>query len=89
MNTPMPEGYHFESAPEGYHFEVVPDPDWKVESRGFCRRCNSPAVATLFRVARYRTGLRIRVPWRYCREHMYGRWIDDGAVVHRILRPNA
>lgn len=85
---PAPSG----EAPEGYEW-VASDEDsfleWKVpavSSLG-CRftekriTCGKPAAATLFRGSK--TGTR---PYNYCADHLYGRWIENGKVMHWRLR---
>lgn len=76
--------------PPGYHFEARPDPDWRLEVGGTCRRprCGQPAIAALNRGwVSYRT----RPPrrrdswWAYCAEHLYGHWIEDGQIMHWFL----
>jgi hypothetical protein len=74
--------------PEGYELVAVLDEDWQVdETRRPCRRasgrgtpaCRKPSAAVLYRGERRR-------PWGYCPDHLYGRWIEDGRVMHWILR---
>jgi hypothetical protein len=91
---PMPE-----QAPDGYHWEAVPDTSlrWRVieglapiVSRR-CRygrpSCKRPAVAELNRGSYHiLTGRRIDSWWAYCEHHLYGSWIEDGAVVGWVLR---
>lgn len=74
-------------APAGYeHVPIEEGPDWKVERVGQCRfmvnrrGCGRPAVAALDR------GQRAKNWWRYCPEHMYGRWIENGRVMYWGLR---
>lgn len=75
---PEPWGY----APYGFHFETFHPTDWEMGGGGrICRQkgCRNDAVATLYRTARYSTGPR-QMPWRYCADHLYGAWIEDGQV---------
>lgn len=82
--------------PEGYELAAVPDPDWRLVSgkrcrmrEGQCSTCGSDAVAELDRGwgARYgRHRSREHDWWAYCPDHMYGRWIEGGQVMHWILR---
>jgi hypothetical protein len=70
---------------------VAADADWEVtdEVGRRCRfvagqrrtACGRPAVARLMR------GRRRRTWWYYCGEHLYGRWVEAGRVVHSVLRP--
>ena len=70
---------------------------WKAEQAGeewrpytgrlTCRRrlvgnrtCTTRAVAEM------RRGVTRPAWWAYCASHMYGRWIEDGKVMHWILR---
>lgn len=64
------------------------DPEWRLasgaESELACRqpKCGKPAVAGLLR--RYGSSTR---RWWYCADHLYGRVIEDGAVlVLRLVR---
>lgn len=79
--------------PEGFHFEAVQeDSDWITPpiGAGRCRgnagsghrACGAPAVVTLMRRRSWRNGYSGQTPWDYCAEHMYGRWIEDGKVMH-------
>ena len=82
--------------PEGYELVAVPEEDdWRVEdgSEG-CRRatghngppCGRPAVMALRRTSPLgRWGPTVQW-WRYCAEHSYGRWVENGQVMHWILR---
>jgi hypothetical protein len=75
------------------------DSDWRLDE-GRCRRavsktegsrstgpCRKPAVAALNR-GRHNphTGKRSDSWWRYCADHLYGRWIEDGQVMRWVLR---
>jgi hypothetical protein len=77
--------------PEGFRLAAVPDEGWRLASgeprrcsRLVCNvRCGRDAVAELMRMRR---GRRTRPAWwGYCPEHMYGRWVEDGKVMHWIL----
>jgi hypothetical protein len=62
--------------PEGFLPEWVADPEWKVGGDGKkCRMkgCKEPSVAALRRKHRGRL-------WYYCRDHLYGRKIEEGVV---------
>lgn len=78
--------------PDGFHFEAVEDARWRVGTGQIfsCRqpKCENNAVATFMRVAHYKSGRR-DVPYRYCADHMYGRWIEDGKVLNWRLVPDA
>lgn len=54
-------------------------------------RCPNLAAAELNRPTRTRYRAWDAPPvsrwWAYCPEHMYGRWVEDGQVMHWILRP--
>ena len=75
MSRPVPG----REAPPGYRFVAVPeDPaHWRASPGGKCRRqcCPGPAVAAVWRPGTLRSSW-----WRYCAEHLYGRWVEDGAV---------
>lgn len=81
--------------PEGCEVVAIEDPEWRLTSDSrMCRMrggkrfgsvCIRDAVAELDRS---------HVPgrqnwWAYCLDHMYGRWIEDGKVMHWILREKA
>lgn len=64
---------------------VADDGDWQLDDSRHCRRqgpghvtCGEPSVISL---RRGRSGL-----WGYCISHTFGRWIEDGRVMHWILR---
>lgn len=84
---------------EGYELVVVEEgPDWRLESGLRCRQrgeatrnaCGKPSLIALNR------GRRTRMPdwsyrktdswWGYCKNHMYGRWVEDGKVMKWIFR---
>ena len=79
-----------EPAPEGCEYVAVPDTDWRLVEGKRCRQplCPQPSVAELARTATmYRKGGAEQTRWyAYCADHLYGRWIEDGQVMHRILR---
>lgn len=85
-----PHGW--DEIPEGHEVVAVPEgPEWRTEdgSRA-CSRvggpaerhqpCDTPSVLALQR------GTVRRQWWHYCPEHSYGRWVEDGRVMHWILR---
>lgn len=88
MTRPEPH-----EAPDGFEYVAVPDAHWRIASGKRCRasgqrgrsRCPNDCVAELNRSG-WRDGAAPRW-WAYCSEHMYGRWIEDGKVVHYVLRP--
>lgn len=78
--------------PEGFELVAVPDDDWRVEGGRECTRqlaghrvCHAPSVASLNRGKMTRRG---PVPawWPYCPAHLYNRWIENGQVMHWVLR---
>lgn len=87
----------YSPAPEGHEWVAVPDQTWRLVDEHQttaasptgkrCRLmltghtyCRQPAVAELKR------GTRRPRWWAYCPEHMYGRWIENGQVMHWVLR---
>lgn len=87
MTRPAPD----REVPEGYELVAVEDRSWRLVSGKRCRwygggyfqaTCGAPAVAEL---DRDRTGRRPKW-WAYCPDHLYGRWIENGQVMHWILR---
>jgi hypothetical protein len=80
-----PHGW--DETPGGHEVVAIIDPEWEVDAAGRpCRRafgrgtpaCGKPSAAVLPRGER-------RVLWGYCPEHMYGRWVEEGFVMHWIL----
>lgn len=83
--------------PEGHEVVAIIDPDWRVVERPKrCRRqpsqqqkaCGKDAVAEVNRGGRMRANRRGATRdswWAYCPEHMYGRWVEEGFVMHWIL----
>jgi hypothetical protein len=78
--------------PEGHEVIAIIDPDWDADAGGTCmwrggayfsKACDGEAVATLLR------GWKRKQRWRYCPEHMYGRWVEAGFVMHWILVKSA
>jgi hypothetical protein len=74
---------------EGFEYVAEVDPDWALKTGMPCRftvgpghrACCRPSVARLDRHNR-----RNRF-WSYCADHLYGRWIEDGQVMHWVLCP--
>lgn len=86
--SPAPEGFVWTSRAEG--------DDWRIEHGKQCRmldghprrRCPKLTVAALNRGRiTWRQGRDCKVDswWAYCADHLYGRWIEDGQVMHWIL----
>jgi hypothetical protein len=83
-----PHGW--DEIPEGYEAVAVEEgPDWRItgELERLCsyvsssgQRCSGWPVAALQR------GTARKQWWTYCPDHTYGRWIEDGKVMHWILR---
>jgi hypothetical protein len=80
------------SPPQGCRWVAVPDKAWRVDSGRQCRmigghpriRCAEPAVAAMNRGRRvYGRGVSDSW-WAYCADHMFGRWVEDGRVMHWI-----
>ena len=57
--------------------------EWRVGSDRPCarRRCDRPGVAELNR-GLHRDGKRISAWSPYCELHLYGRWSENGQIVH-------
>jgi hypothetical protein len=77
---------------KGLEYAAVPDPEWRVAVEGArCRHrgapeslaCGEPAVAE-----KHHPNDPIRPWWAYCARHVsvYGRWVEDGRVLHYALR---
>lgn len=79
-------------APDGHHWVIQLAGKWRTVDGGRCRRqtpvsrCDAEAVAELNRGRHTAAGVRVSSWWRYCPEHMYGKWIEDGVVLEWILR---
>jgi hypothetical protein len=101
MPRPSHRGSWPDGPSVGHEIVAAEDPEWRLAAEGKrCRRtgrehgvsfryaCGKPAVAELNRArtqasqARFPNGLW----WPYCAEHLYGRWIEDGKVMHWIQR---
>lgn len=78
-----------DEAPEGYRYEWIADNDWQLVSeqrKCSMRRCTATADALLRRQhKRFPSGF---AWWAYCREHLYGRKVEDGVVKFRRLVQN-
>jgi hypothetical protein len=81
--------------PDGYELVAVADPDWRPDSGHGCRRqgpgrraCGEPSVAALNRGRKTRHG-RVDDFWTYCVDHLYGRWVESGQIMHWVLRETA
>lgn len=81
--------------PEGYELAAVVDEDWRLEPGKSCTRklkgnraCRAPSVASLNRgrTARATSGRTTPSWWPHCIDHLYGRWIADGRIMHWVLR---
>lgn len=78
--------------PAGCHWEWKPEAeDWRIDEGRPCRRmmadhviCRQPSVAALNRSA-WKGGSNW---WAYCADHLYGRKIEDGVVLHRVAVPS-
>jgi hypothetical protein len=94
MARPDPPEY---PAPPGHHWEAAEEtrPDWRVGGDGRqCSyhggrfRCQNPAVAALDRG--HRRGNVRHESWRYyCADHLYGRWVEGGKLMHWVFVPDA
>jgi hypothetical protein len=78
---------------DGYEFEATPDGSlrWTTEQPGFgvrCRQTVGPGQAQCHRspVAWLNRGVFRAQWWAYCKQHLYGRWIEDGQVYCWRLR---
>lgn len=86
--------------PEGCELVAAPDDRWRVAAGKLCARrlrgqrtCRRASVAEFnrgqYRFAATRRGShRVDAWWPYCDPHMaeYGHWIEDGKVMHWVLR---
>jgi hypothetical protein len=78
--------------PEGYELTAVPSKDWRLVTGKRCRygsgpghpACGAASIAELDRNSWSST--KRANWWAYCPEHLYGHWIEDGKVMHWILR---
>ncbi len=77
-----------EPAPEGFEFAAVPDPRWRLEPGKRCsRKTGARQVCGALSVAARNHGWRDQESWYpYCADHLAGRWIEAGQVMHWALR---
>jgi hypothetical protein len=81
--APPLEGFHYEAtAEDSLHWRIATDAEhdarrcrWGAGGGG--PGCGRAPVAALNRGWRDRDAW-----WFYCEEHLYGRWIEDGQVMH-------
>lgn len=75
---PAPARYRWEAGPAGDERELDDAPGYR------CRqpRCGNRPVVILWR----RHGRGERRPWRYCAEHLCGRWVEGGQILAWRLR---
>jgi hypothetical protein len=80
-------------APEGFGRVAVVNEGWRLVTGKRCRQfvvghraCGRPSVAEINRGAYLRGRGRVDRFWAYCADHLYGNWIEDGQVMHWILR---
>lgn len=65
--------------PDGMDRPPGPMTIWRC--RG-AKGCRNPVVAILDRFQhRWQTGEKRIIPYRYCADHLYGRWIEDDMVM--------
>jgi hypothetical protein len=90
----------FESreVPDGFELAAVPDEDWRIEAGKPCRRagarhktCGKPSAAAVNQrhTRAYGYGEPSRTVdswWPRCPDHMDGNWVEDGQVMHWVLR---
>lgn len=79
----------FPAAP-GHVWTLRVDDDWSTDpaalggrqcvQRVASERCPNDAVAVLYRTV-WMPNYRTTRPYRYCADHLYGRWLHDGKVV--------
>ena len=77
----------------GYHYEASAEPErtleWRLASGKPCRSgrpsCKRPCVAELNRGVHFPGRVRRDRWWAYCERHLYGRWIEDGQIMHWVL----
>jgi hypothetical protein len=79
--------------PDGFELAAVEEKPsaWRLQAGYRCRAgagyrkpaCGKPSVAALLRQQNRNSGGQW---WAYCGEHLYGRWIEDGKIMHWILR---
>lgn len=76
--------------PDGYILVAAEDPAWVYGSLGYtkCRRrgCDREPVA---RLMRYSRRWNRNLPWAYCADHMYSRWVEDGKVMYWRIAKDA
>lgn len=80
--------------PDGSELAAVPDAEWRAEAGKRCIRkvgsrqlCGAPSAAARNRGwYQAATGTRLDSWWAYCADHLEGHWVEDGRVMHWVLR---
>lgn len=72
--------------PEGYELAAVPSEDWRVVTGKLCARTDGRVACRRPSAAETKRGSSRTQWWPYCLDHLYGRWIESGTVMHWILR---
>lgn len=87
MARPAPP---YDAAP-GRHWKAVADPGWRLAFEG--AHCSHPGCIRLATVAFARSyplrGREVTRWWDRCRDHAYGRWREQGAVLCWQAMPDA
>jgi hypothetical protein len=84
MTRPAPpeplRGHHWEATAEQEHLK------WRLASGKPCRSgrpsCKRPCVAEINRGVVFPGRARKDRWWAYCEQHLYGRWIENGQIMH-------
>lgn len=78
--------------PEGHEVVAVPSSRWRIDQGHPCsrqlarhQRCGKPSAAAIDR-QRHQHGKTFPAWYPCCLDHMYGNWIENGQVMHWILR---
>jgi hypothetical protein len=87
MTRPAPpqplHSYHYEASAEtsGLGWRLVTGKKCRSGAGPGRKACGRPSVAELNR------GYRRQQPawWAYCEWHLYGRWAEDGQIMHWVL----
>ncbi len=81
--------------PDGHRHVPAVDTGWRLDQGRRCRftvrghrQCGADSVAAFNRGRHSRTHGRVDSWWAYCADHLYGRWIEDGNVMHWIAVPD-
>jgi hypothetical protein len=88
-----PEGYAWAVREDMLQWRLVTGKRCRFQAGPRRKACGRPSVAELNRTQQRRIPLESGnwtwhtkdSWWAYCEDHLYGRWIEDGKIVHWVL----